>query len=199
MQITLSKLTSPVRSLAAGTGVALFVALFTALTLCLGASNAMAVTQPPPIVVTGPAVQIGIMHFPASNTSAGWDGGNSPLSGTFVVGPDGNVIIGDGYSGAVDAFEITPSGTQTVLASGGGGNSTAAAVDVYGNAYIAFGYSGTIYKLPFVAGAYVGYTVAPTAKCSTSGGAINTTDTTPCVFACRCGCPAVSRPRFLAD
>ena len=183
MQINLSKLTSPVRSLAAGTGVAQFVALFTALTLCLGASNAMAVPNQPPIVVTGPAVQIGIMHFPSSNTSAGWDGGNSPLSGTFVVGPNGHVIIGDGYSGAVDSFEITPSGTQTVLASGGGGNSTAAAIDVYGNAYIAFGYSGTIYKLPFVAGAYVGYTVAPTAKCGTSPGAINNTDTTPCVFA----------------
>jgi len=143
----------------------------------------MARPPSPPIVVTGPAVQIGIMHFPSSNTSAGWDGGNSPLSGTFVVGPNGHVIIGDGYSGAVDSFEITPSGTQTVLASGGGGNSTAAAIDVYGNAYIAFGYSGTIYKLPFVAGAYVGYTVAPTAKCSTSGGAISNTDTAACVFA----------------
>ncbi len=181
MQTTMNKMTSPVRSLAVGTWVAVFVLL----ALCLGASNAKAVTQPPPIVATGPAVQIGIMHFPASNTSAGWDGGNSPLSGTFVVGPNGHVIVGDGYSNAVDAFEITPTGTQTVLAStaSGGGNSTASAIDVYGNAYIAFGYSGTIYKLPFVAGAYVGYTVAPTAKCGTSPGAINNTDTAACVFA----------------
>ena len=93
MQITLSKLTSPVRSLAAGT----WLALFTALTLCLGASNAMAVTQPPPIVVTGPTVVIGDLTF--NSASGGYPSGQAPLGGTFAVGPNGDVIAGDGYGG----------------------------------------------------------------------------------------------------
>src|SRR6202021_2584563 len=59
MQITLSKLTSPVRSLAAGT----WLALLTTLTLCLGASSAMARPPSPPIVVTGPSVTIGDLNF----------------------------------------------------------------------------------------------------------------------------------------
>ena len=172
--IFLNKLTSPVRFFAAGTCAVLFVAL----TLCLSAVPAYGVAPPTRIVATGSVVQIGTMHF--NGSGGGWDGGESPLGGTFVIGANGNLIIGDGYSGSVDVFEVTPSGTQTVLASGGGGNQHAAAMDVYGNVYIAGGYGGTIFKLPYnsVTGAYVGYTAAPTANCA--GG---TSDTAPCVFA----------------
>jgi sugar lactone lactonase YvrE len=178
MQITLSKLTSPVRSLAAGTGVAPFVALFTALTLCLGASNAMAITQPPPIVVTGPAVTIGDLQF--NGATGGWPGGQAPLGGTFAVGPNGDVIIGDGYGGcaACGVFLITPAGVQSVLANFG--NSNAAGVDQYGNAYIARDYGPSIIKLPYNAatGTYTGFTTLPTTNCL--GG---TQDTAACVFA----------------
>jgi sugar lactone lactonase YvrE len=179
MQSNLMKLTCPVRSLAMGASLALFLVLV----LCLCVTPAWAVSAPSPIVSLGSATQIGVMNF--NSSGGGWFGGEAPDGGTFVIGANGNVIVGDGYSNKVDVFEITPSGTQTVLASGGGGNSHAAAVDVYGNVYIAFGYSGTIYKLPYnpVTGAYAGYTTAPTANCSTSKGAISDSDTAACVFA----------------
>ena len=96
-----------------------------------------------------------------------------------MVGVNGNVIIGDGY-GNVDAFQITPSGTQSVLASGGGGNSSAAAMDAYGNVYIAYEYNGNVYKIPYdaVTGTYAGFTTAPSTNCA--GGIL---DTAACVFA----------------
>jgi sugar lactone lactonase YvrE len=96
------------------------------------------------------------------------------------VGPNGNVIVGDGYGTGV--FEITPSGTQSVLTSMN--NTATAAVDSLGNAYIAsFAYYGAtpaIYKLPYDAatGAYAGYTTPPTTNCL--GGIL---DTAACVFA----------------
>ncbi len=179
MQTTfLKKLTSPVRFFAAGTCAALVAAL----TLCLGAATAHGATPPKRIVVTGPATQIGVMKFTptgGSSTGGGWDSGAAPVGGTFVIGANGNVIIGDGY-GTADAFEITPSGTQTILATGGGGNSSAAAIDGYGNVYVGFEYNGNIYKIPYnsVKGAYAGYTTAPAANCL--GG---TQDTAACIYA----------------
>ena len=184
MQTNRMELTSSERPFAAG----IWLTLIAAFMFFLSADLAHAVAPPSPIVTIGSPVQIGVMGFtpPGGKSSGGgWFGGESPLGGTFVIGANGNVIIGDGYANSVDVFEITPSGTQTVLASGGGGNSHAAAIDVYGNVYIAFGYSGTIYKLPYnsVTGAYVGYTAAPTANCSTMNGAINNSDQSACVFA----------------
>jgi sugar lactone lactonase YvrE len=180
MQTTWNQLMSPVRSLTAGT----WCALSAVLVLCLCAAAPAAAGAPAlPIVVTGPAVQIGIMKFTppgGSNTGGGWDPGAAPLSGTFVVGANGNVIIGDGYSSNTDAFEITTSGTQTILAVGGGGNSTAAAIDKNGNVYIAYLYNGNVYKIPYdtATGAYAGFTTAPTANCL--GG---TQDTAACIYA----------------
>ncbi len=174
MQITLNSLTSPARSLAAGT----WVVLSALLALCLGATPAMAVTQPPPIVVTGPTVTIGDLNF--NGATGGWPGGQAPLGGTFVVGPNGDVIVGDGYGGcsACGVFLITPAGVQSVLANFG--NSNAAGMDQYGNAYIARDYGPSIIKLPYnsTTGTYTGFTTTPTANCL--GG---TQDAAACVFA----------------
>jgi sugar lactone lactonase YvrE len=174
MQTTLNGLTSPVRSLAAGT----WVALFALLALCLGASKAMAVTQPPPVVVTGPTVTIGDLQF--GGATGGWPGGQAPLGGTFAVGPNGDVIVGDGYGGCATCgvFLITPAGVQSVIANFG--NSNAAGIDQYGNVYIARDYGPSIIKLPYSAatGTYTGFTTLPTANCL--GG---TQDTAACVFA----------------
>jgi sugar lactone lactonase YvrE len=138
----------------------------------------MAVTQPPPIVVTGPSVTIGDLNF--NGATGGWPGGQAPLGGTFVVGPNGDVIVGDGYGGcaACGVFLITPAGVQSVIANFG--NSNAAGMDQYGNAYIARDYGPSIIKLPYNAatGTYTGFTTLPTANCL--GG---TQDTAACVFA----------------
>ncbi len=169
MQTTLNRLTSPVRSFVTGpSGI-----LFAVLAVCLGAVPAMAATAPP-IVVTGPSVLIGDMQF--NGAGGGWFSGQAPLGGTFVVGVNGDVIVGDGYGKGV--FQITPAGVQTVLATLN--NSNAAGMDQYGNAYIAHDYGAAIYKLPYNAatGQYVGYTTTPTANCL--GG---TQDTAACVFA----------------
>jgi hypothetical protein len=176
MQTNSNKLTIPARSFAAGT----WVALVSLLALCLSAPVANASPNPPTrIVATGPVVQVGIMKFTppgGSSTGGGWDAGASPVGGTFVVGANGNAILGDGYGTGI--FEITPSGTQTILATLG--NSSAAAIDGYGNVYVSTEYNGNIYKLPYnpVTGTYTGFTTAPTANCA--GG---TQDTTACVFA----------------
>ena len=170
----------PMRFFAAGTCAVLMAAF----TLCLSPAPAYAVAPPSHIVATGAPVQIGTMKF-GTETYGGWDGGQDPLGGTFVIGANGNVIVGAGYNGAYDAFEITPSGTQTVLASGVQGNSNAAAMDKFGNVYIAFDYSGAeIVKLPYnpKTGAYAGYTAAPTTNCQ--GG---TLDTAACLFATEVG------------
>jgi sugar lactone lactonase YvrE len=174
MQTTMNKMTSPVRSLTAGTWVAVFVLL----ALCLGANSAMAITQPPPVVVTGPTVVIGDLQF--GGATGGWPGGQAPLGGTFAVGPNGDVIVGDGYGGctACGVFMITPPGVQSVIANFT--NSNAAGIDQYGNAYIARDYGPSIIKLPYNAatGTYTGFTTLPTATCL--GG---TQDTAACVFA----------------
>ena len=139
--------------------------------ICLGAASVSA--QTPPIVVTGSSVLIGDLHF--SSGGGGWFSGQAPLGGTFVVGANGDVIVGGGYGKHV--FQITPDGTQTVLANYD--NSNAAGMDQYGNVYIARDYGDAIIKLPFVAGLYVGFSGnAPAANCQ--GG---TLDQTPCVFA----------------
>jgi sugar lactone lactonase YvrE len=138
----------------------------------------MAITQPPPIVVTGPTVVIGDLQF--GGATGGWPGGQAPLGGTFVVGPNGDVIVGDGYGGCASCgvFLITPAGVQSVIANFT--NSNAAGVDQYGNAYIARDYGPSIIKLPYDAatGTYTGFTTLPTANCL--GG---TQDTAACVFA----------------
>ena len=167
MQTTMKKMTSPVRSLAAGTWVALFVLL----ALCFGAS---AHAQKPPIVVSGTPVQLGAL------TGGGWDGSQEPIGGNFVIGVNGNVLVGDGYSS--NFLQITPSGTDTKLASGVGASN--AALDSYGNLYFGGNYNPNVYKIPYDAatGQYVGFTTAPTTNCL--GG---NQDTAPCIFA-----PAVS-------
>src|ERR1039458_5935440 len=83
MQTAMNKMTSPVRYLAAGT----WVALFALLALCLGALPAMAITQPPPIVVTGPTVVIGDLQF--GGATGGWAGGQAPLGGPLAARPQG--------------------------------------------------------------------------------------------------------------
>ena len=167
MQITLNGLTSPVRSLAAGT----WVALFALLALCLGIP---AHAQKPPIVVSGTPVQLGAL------TGGGWDGSQEPVGGTFVIGVNGNVLVGDGYTS--NFLQITPSGTDTTLASGVGASN--AALDSYGNLYFGGNYNANVYKVPYnsATGQYVGWTTTPTTNCL--GG---NNDTAPCIFA-----PAVS-------
>ncbi|MGA2752480.1 MAG: hypothetical protein ABSE53_01835 [Terracidiphilus sp.] len=169
MQITLNRLTSPVRSLAAGT----WVALFALLALCLCTLPVMAATAPP-IVVSGAPVQLGAL------TGGGWDGSQEPIGGTFVIGVNGNVLVGDGYTS--NFLQITPSGTDTTLASGVGASN--AALDSYGNLYFGGNYNANVYKVPYNAatGQYVGWTTTPTTNCL--GG---NQDTAPCIFA-----PAVS-------
>ena len=167
MQTTMNELTSPVRSLAAGT----WVALFALLALCLGAPVH---AQKPPIVVSGAPVQLGAL------TGGGWDGSQEPVGGTFVIGVNGNVLVGDGYTS--NFLQITPSGTDTTLASGVGASN--AALDSYGNLYFGGNYNANVYKVPYnsATGQYVGWTTAPTTNCL--GG---NNDTAPCIFA-----PAVS-------
>jgi len=157
--------TNPLRSFAAGTRGT----LLTVLAVCLGATLASA-----QIVLTGPAVTLGPL------TGGGWFSGSSPMGGTFVVGANGNVIVGNGY-GSTGVFEITPDGVESTLV-GGIGNTESAGIDQYGNVYVSYDYNygGVIYKLPFNAstGAYAGFTTAPTTSCS--GG---TLDAKACVFA----------------
>ncbi len=165
MQTTLNRLTSPVQSLTAGT----LLALFTVLAFCLCAAPAMA-ADPPPIVVSGAPTQLGAL------TGGGWDGSQEPVGGTFVVGVNGDVLVGNGYGS--NYLQITPAGTETTLAAGVGGS--AAALDSYGNLYFGGNYNSHVYKVPYNAatGAYVGWTTAPTTNCT--GG---NSDTAPCIFA----------------
>ncbi len=167
MQSTLNNLTTPVRTLAAKS----MVALFPVLALCL--SGVLAHAQKP-IVVSGAATQLGAL------TGGGWDGSQEPVGGTFVVGVNGNVLVGDGYTS--NFLQITPSGTDTVLASGVGASN--AALDSFGNLYFGGNYNANVFKLPYNAatGQYAGFTTAPTANCQ--GGNL---DTAACIFA-----PAVS-------
>jgi sugar lactone lactonase YvrE len=141
------------------------------LALCLGVP---AHAQKPPIVISGAPVQLGAL------TGGGWDGSQEPIGGTFVVGVNGDVLVGDGYSS--NFLQITPSGTDTILASGVGASN--AALDSYGNLYFGGNYNANVYKVPYNAstGQYVGWTTTPTTNCL--GG---NSDTAPCVFA-----PAVS-------
>ena len=170
MESNLNNLTNPLRSFVTMARVA----LLSVLTIWLCVSVATAQT---PTIVTSQATQIGSL---GGNYGGGWAPGQSPVGGNFAVGPNGSVIIGDGYGTGV--FQITPSGVQTVLANMS--NTTSAAVDQYGNAYIAsiayYGATPAIYKLPYNAmtGTYTGYTTAPTTNCL--GG---TQDTAACVFA----------------
>lgn len=167
MRTTMNEMTSPVRSLAAGT----WMAMFALLAFCLGAPIH---AQKPPIVISGTPVQLGAL------TGGGWDGSQEPVGGTFVIGVNGNVLVGDGYSS--NFLQITPSGTDTILASGVGASN--AALDSYGNLYFGGNYNANVYKVPYDAstGQYVGWTTTPTTNCL--GG---NNDTTPCIFA-----PAVS-------
>ncbi len=69
----------------------------------------------PPIVVSGTPAQLGAL------TGGGWDGSQEPVGGTFVIGVNGNVLVGDGYTG--NFLQITPAGSDTTLAAGIGGSS----------------------------------------------------------------------------
>jgi sugar lactone lactonase YvrE len=160
--MTWNKLTTPVRPFAAGS----WIALFALLALCLGAP-AYAQT---PIVVSGTPTQLGAL------TGGGWDGSQEPIGGTFVVGLNGDVLIGDGWNSAF--LQITPSGTDTKLVPGYGASN--AALDSYGNLYFGGNYNASVFKIPYNAatGQYVGFTTAPTANCL--GG---NQDTAPCLFA----------------
>jgi sugar lactone lactonase YvrE len=169
MQAAWEKTLSPVRSFAAGISLTLFAVLI----FCLSAAPCWAAATAP-IVVTGPSNLIGDLHF--NGAGGGWFSGQAPLGGTFVVGANGNVIVGAGYGSGV--FEITPTGTQTLLAAFN--NSNAAGIDQYGNVYIARDYGDSFIKIPYNAasGTYAGFTTLPTTNCQ--GG---TQDTAACIFA----------------
>ncbi len=169
MKTTLSKLTRPVRSIMAEIRLASFFLLI----LCLCAPAAKAASGPGlPIVVNGPAVQLGAL------TGGGWNGSQSPISGTFAVGPNGDVIVGNGYSANI--YQITQGGTETTLATASNLGGSATAVDSYGNVYVGVYYNNNIFKIPYNAstGTYAGFTTLPTTNCL--GG---TQDTAACIFA----------------
>jgi sugar lactone lactonase YvrE len=168
MQSTWNKFLSPVKR-GAGTCITVFSVSLLGL---IAASAKMAAQQP--IVVTGAATQLGAL-------TGGWDGSQSPMGGTFAVGMNGDVYVGNGYS--TDVFQITPGGARTVLV--GTDDGSTATLDKYGNLYIAAYYDANVYKIPYnaTAGTYTGWSsTAPTATCQ--GG---NSDTTACIFA-----PAVS-------
>ena len=184
MQTLWNRFLSPVRFLA--TGISL--ALISFLVLCVSSAPANAVPAPLPIVVSQ---NYTLNYFPAG----GWTGSQSPLSGTFVVGANGDVIISDQWGGAV--LEMTPGGTETILASLSGWNPGPTAIDSYGNVYVAaVGYDSNIYKIPYnaSAGTYAGFSTAPTATCL--GG---TQDTAPCLYAPNFGKTVFTNGQGYAD
>lgn len=91
----------PVRFFATGTCAVLFAAF----TLCLSPAPAHAVAPPSPIVVAGPLTQLGTL---GGTYGGGWDNGADPIGGSFAVGPNGDVIVGDGYG--LGWLQITPAG-----------------------------------------------------------------------------------------
>src|ERR1035437_9881994 len=103
MRAIQNSFTNPVRPLAAGT----WLALFSVLTLCLFAPVANDGSAPAlPIVVTGAAVQGGAL-------TGGWNGSQSPLSGTFAIGANGNVYVGNGWGS--NTLEMVPGGATTAI------------------------------------------------------------------------------------
>ncbi len=168
MQSTWNKFLSPVKR-----GAATRITVFSVSILGLIAAPAKTAAQQP-IAITGAATQLGAL-------TGGWDGSQSPMGGTFAVGMNGDVYVGNGYS--TDVFQITPGGTRTVLVDTDDGST--ATLDKYGNLYIAAYYDANVYKIPYnaKAGTYAGWSsTAPTTPCQ--GG---NSDTTACIFA-----PAVS-------
>ncbi len=170
----------PVRFFATGTCAVLFAAF----TLCLSPAPAHAVAPPSPIVVAGPLTQLGTL---GGTYGGGWDNGADPIGGSFAVGPNGDVIVGDGYG--LGWLQITPSGTESVLATFASGNEqpgAASTTDIYGNVYVAsaavWSSAAYVFKLPYNAstGTYTGFTSStiPTTNCA--GG---TQDTAACIFA----------------
>lgn len=170
MQAPWNTFSSPVRSFAAGMSRALAALL----ALCFGSLPAFA-SAPPPIVLSH-AITLG--YFPAG----GWDSGQSPLSGSFVVAPNGHVYIGIEWGGGI--LDIATDGTTSKpfdLSGQYTWNGGPTAIDSYGNLYVtADGYDPNIYKIPYspTTGTYPGMTSAPSAVCQ--GG---TSDTAPCLFA----------------
>jgi sugar lactone lactonase YvrE len=143
------------------------------LTLCLFAPAVKAASAPAlPIVVTGPAVQVGAL-------TSGWQGSQSPLSGTFAIGANGDVYVGNGWGS--NTYQMVPGGATTAILPISG---SAATIDSYGNLYFGAYYSNNIYKIPYNAATgsynYASFTSAsyPSANCK--GG---TLDTAPCIFA----------------
>ena len=176
----LNKLMSPVRFFAAGTCVVLFAAL----TLCLGPASARAVAPPSPIVVSGPATKLGTL---GGTYSGGWDNGADPIGGSFAVGLNGDVVVGNGYGS--DFLLMTPGGNESVLGaidSGAGQPGAAATTDSYGNIYVApaaiWSTAAYVYKLPYNAstGTYAGFTSQANVTTNCLGG---TQDTSACRFA----------------
>jgi sugar lactone lactonase YvrE len=181
MQAPWNKFASPVRSVAAGMSLAL-LSLFV---LCASSASASSAA---PIVVSQNST---MNYFPAG----GWSSGQSPLSGTFVAAPNGDVIISDQWGHQV--LEITQAGTETVLATLSGWNPGPTAIDGYGNLYVAAdGYDANIYKIPYdlATGTYTGFTTAPTAACL--GG---TQDTAPCLYAPNFGATVFTNGSGYAD
>jgi sugar lactone lactonase YvrE len=167
MRAIQNSFTNPVRPLAAGT----WLALFSVLTLCLFAPVANAGSAPTlPIVVTGAAVQVGAL-------TGGWNGSQSPLSGTFAIGANGNVYVGNGWGS--NTLEMVPGGATTAILPIAG---SAATIDSYGNLYFGAYYSNNIYKIPYNAatGTYAGFTSTSYPGTNCKGG---TQDTAPCIFA----------------
>src|SRR5437660_12545612 len=94
MQASLSGFRNTFRSLAMGTWVGLLILL----TLCLCATAGSAQASLPIVVVQGKTLG----YFPAG----GWSGSQVPLSGTFAIGPNGDVLITDEWGG--NLVDITP-------------------------------------------------------------------------------------------
>jgi sugar lactone lactonase YvrE len=127
-----------------------------------------------PIVVSANTT---IGYFPAG----GQEGSQIPLSDTFVVGANGHVIVTDEWGGDVLEIDPTQPATSAATKLAEVSNVGPAAVDQYGNVYVAYdGYNASIFKIPYNAstGKYTGFTTAPTATCLGTN-----QDTAPCIYA----------------
>ncbi len=97
-----------------------------------------------------------------ASPGGGWDGSQEPVGGTFVIGVNGDVLVGDGYSSNLSSDH--PGGVDTIFAGVGASN---AALDSYGNLYFGGNYNANVYKVPYnsATGQYVGWTTTPTTNC----------------------------------
>jgi hypothetical protein len=127
--------------------------------------------------ISSTVTQIGTISF--NGVGSGWDPSQSPLSGSFVIGADGSVILGGGYSGS-NVLQIVPSTQAETALSTAQSNVTATGMDNNSSIFFAaYGWNYTIYKIPFNATSksYTPITSAPSAVCK--GAAL---DTAACVL-----------------